>query len=455
MKRIGLRYVLSFGILGCMLTGVRGEGFTIQVGAFSDPAKANEQVEAINRLGLGVAQTLAEKSGNKGTLWKVVVGDFGNRQEAESLLGELKKQQINGYIRTVDSVDVEIIARAIENGQGDIFSTGTLVSDDYENPPLPAGFSTIRAQALNGETTSPETLAAIIDYIDLIPDNHAGKAKEILMLGNRSLSGKDSFLGNYTRSSLGPVKALLFKVANGDVAVNPKDQVRARAMLARIMHYYDRTQLEALRAYRQVLADQKAVGDLPEALKTRSEISALIFEMAKQSGYDKSNLLTHVRTLWDDSLADLEKVEGGHPNVDMARSSTVKVGLMLTEIMLLLRDWEAAIALSTTLEEFFGEYTKCRLLLVESFCHRIEAAIHLDNQAVSEYASLKGLEWIQRHGDVLWADPEMDVTFKIHVWRLGVMQKFRYSEEEQLEWRNICIEKFGHNQKQLEWFKDE
>ncbi len=70
-------------------TPARGEGYSIQVGAFSSEKAARELATELGRHGYD-AYLMDE---GRGARWKVRVGPLGTRQEAEAISAKLKREQ--------------------------------------------------------------------------------------------------------------------------------------------------------------------------------------------------------------------------------------------------------------------------------------------------------------------------------------------------------------------------
>jgi cell division septation protein DedD len=82
----------------------QGRYYAIQVGAFSDMKNVQELVEALKKEGLD-AYWLTMKSRNRGTLYRVVVGQFMDENEAAQFLKDKKilKNYPDSFIKEVSS----------------------------------------------------------------------------------------------------------------------------------------------------------------------------------------------------------------------------------------------------------------------------------------------------------------------------------------------------------------
>ena len=82
----------------------QGRYYAIQVGAFSDMENVRELVEALKKEGLE-AYWLAMKGSNRGTLYRVLVGQFMNENEAAQFLKDKKilKNYPDSFIKEVSS----------------------------------------------------------------------------------------------------------------------------------------------------------------------------------------------------------------------------------------------------------------------------------------------------------------------------------------------------------------
>jgi cell division septation protein DedD len=81
--------------------------YAIQVGAFSDMENVQELVEALKKEGLE-AYWLTMKSRSRGTLYRVLVGQFMNENEAAQFLKdkEILKNYPDSFIKEVSSSQI-------------------------------------------------------------------------------------------------------------------------------------------------------------------------------------------------------------------------------------------------------------------------------------------------------------------------------------------------------------
>ncbi len=415
---------------------------SVQVGAFRTIEEANAQSENARRAGAESVAIRKEETGEVGVFYKVLVGDFASRDEAEAAKAELAKSGLDGFIRGNASLDLAKVAAAIENGEADYFTTGSVVESLSVDTSLPANFAAVRAAALAGPTTAPETLKGIADYIALIPDTNPGKAREINMLGHRTMSGK-SAQKSYPDSAFEPARSLMMQVANGEIAVRKQEQAEARALISHLLHYYDHDHINALKAYRQVLADQLQIKNLVGAAKTRSEIAGTCLELARKSGYDKNKLEPAFAELWQDNLNQLmAEIQQNDQASTITEISAIKNGLMLTELYLHQEKWQEAVDMSISLEKVFGDSPAAKVYLLESYTHRAAAGIYMNNHDVAREATDKALLTLGDDNIALWGATEHNVAWKIHRWRLGMMQKFRYPQEQRGAFQKYCYERF-------------
>ena len=80
---------------GSRVTGATDE-FVVQLGAFSDPVKARQQLQGLLQKGTK-AYTETLKT-DKGEVTRVRVGPFRTREEAEDARGKLKKSGLDGVV---------------------------------------------------------------------------------------------------------------------------------------------------------------------------------------------------------------------------------------------------------------------------------------------------------------------------------------------------------------------
>lgn len=152
---------------------------SVQVGAYRTVEEANTQRDKARSAGAESVEIRKEETGEKGTFYKVLVGDYTSRADAETAKEALADDGLKGFIRVNASLDLAKVTAAIENGEADYFTTGTVVESLEVDKTLPENFGNIRAAALAGPTTAPETLQAMASYIATIPDTNPAKAKEI------------------------------------------------------------------------------------------------------------------------------------------------------------------------------------------------------------------------------------------------------------------------------------
>lgn len=188
---------------------------------------------------------------------------------------------------------------------------------------------------------------------------------------------------------------------------------------------------------------QLEINNLAGAAKTRSEIAGICFELAKKSGYELSKLEPLFAELWQKNWEQLKaEVKNNTQASAITEISAIKVGLMLTEVFLHEEKWQEAVSLSRSLEEAFADSTAARIYLLESYTHRAAAGIYMNNHDIAKEATDKALLMLGDDNIALWGASEHNVAYKIHSWRLGMMQKFRYPQEQRDSFRKYCQERF-------------
>lgn len=424
---------------------IAGTSFTLQAGAFSNRGDAQAYSVGVRAAGFDSVSILEEETGTKGIFYKVLAGSFSARSEADTAKLKLESQGIDAFVRVNASFDSTVVKTAIEGSAADYFSSGSELLENNSQPEqLVAGLPELRRQSLSGPTTAPETLRAFADYIRMLPDTNPGKGKEIVMLGHRTFSGKRAYSGN--NYSFEPAKGLLIKTANGEIASSMENKLEAREMIAHILHYYDRAYIDALTAYRQIRAEYRRIENVDKVGEINKEIASTSYELAKQSAYDLALLEPVITELWKENI-ELQNSYSDTSSTSAVniRKYTLTIGLMLSEILLNQDKWQEVDELTASLDAIFSDYQDCQLLLVESLCHRAEAGINLDNLIMTNDATTRGMKMVEKQPGILWGDSTVDVAFKIHVWRLAMLQKFQYPDSEQAAFKAYCYQKFfGH-----------
>jgi len=75
----------------------KAEGFAVQIAAFTDDKGANALAAKLKRAGYGSTYTETVET-SRGTLWRVRVGGYGTRPEAEAARAKLKTEGWNGLV---------------------------------------------------------------------------------------------------------------------------------------------------------------------------------------------------------------------------------------------------------------------------------------------------------------------------------------------------------------------
>jgi DedD protein len=75
----------------------RGDGFVVQIAAFADDKGANAQAAKLNRAGYAGAYVEPVQT-SRGTLWRVRVGGYATRADAEAARVKLKADGFNGLV---------------------------------------------------------------------------------------------------------------------------------------------------------------------------------------------------------------------------------------------------------------------------------------------------------------------------------------------------------------------
>ena len=74
----------------------KGDGFVVQLAAFADDKGANALANKLKKIGYAAYVQPVETS--RGTLWRVRVGGYGSRPEADAARARLKGEGYNGIV---------------------------------------------------------------------------------------------------------------------------------------------------------------------------------------------------------------------------------------------------------------------------------------------------------------------------------------------------------------------
>ncbi len=419
--RISIVLGLILGALPIM--AANGSRFVVQVGAFKSEEEAAGKAAALQDPVLNPVRVQQEETGDKGFFYKVFVGDFESRAEAEKAKADLRARGVFGYVRAATSFDVSAVRAALNGPAEDFFTTGSQPLARIEAfPTLPASLALMRKSAFSGTSTAPAVLRAAKSYIEQIPDDHPAKGQDIVYLAHLTLSGKSAYSGQ--KHDLTAVKQMLSKVANGEIAALPRDRDTARFKIAHILHYYDHDYVNALKAYKQLLADQITYGRAANVAKMRMEVASTSYELAKRSGYDRGELLVPISMLWDDAvLHQQDFLSTNTQEAKDVREFTSRIGLMLSEILMEQQQWEQAKELAARIVDSYSEFEETQGEVAEAYSHLAHIGIELNDKDLCYSSADAAIEILKNTGTV-WGDPNRDVLWKAYAWKNVASYRF-------------------------------
>lgn len=401
---------------------------TLQAGAFKTEDEAWQVARELELTGLPIS-VRSEESAEKGLFHKVLLGNFETRAEADAIKADLNAKGISTFVRANANHDLSAVRAAI-NGTSttDYFKTTTkpLASSAETSSSLVAEDTELK-ELLQKSTTSPETLRRFTGAINSAPDENGAKAKAILALGHYTFSGKSAYRGlNY---DLSESRRLLLMVANGEIAAVAEDQVEAQEMLAHQLHYYTRDYIAALDAYRQVLASHIERGNSWKVAKTRAEIAATIYELAKVSGFNRAEAQNALEQQWTEATAHQEPYLNGETDDAMrVRNYTFRIGLMLTEILMEQKKWMEAKQIGLSLTQMYADFRECRGLMAESYCHLAKVGLNLRDKQLCYSAIAEAIKYGEMSGKT-WGDVNRDPVWKAYALKNAGAFYFEESQE--------------------------
>lgn len=318
-----------------------GAEFTIQVGAFESIERAVQTETLVRSCSDHFLEVRVQKeqTGTLGLFHKVLVGRFSCRHQASVEREKLANLGIAGFVRVNSSLDYSNVQVALQSEAPLYFAEGGFApvsKDDF--PILDLATAILRERAISGATTAPETLRAFFDYVQELSDSNPLKSQDIITLAYRVLADKSAYSGeNY---QLNEIKNLLTKVACGMVVTTPEHKATARRLVAHLLHYYDRDYISALRAYKQILSQESS---LAHKAKIQMEIAAATYELAKTTACDHDLLQHEMSKIWVNATQLFNNCDSldreGEQEITVC---TVRIGLMLSEIMIDREQWQEA-----------------------------------------------------------------------------------------------------------------
>jgi len=429
----------SFCILATLSSGA--STFVLQAGAFQDEEEARVKAVEIESSGVSPVLVRPEELANKGLFYKVLVGDYKSRAMATEAKALLKEKGIHCYVRSAESYDSSVVRNAIEGTDLTPYFTDTKTLFDNSFTTLTEPQLSRRNEILAKETTSPAAIKNYAGFIDSLPDTNTAKSKEIISLGWYSFSGKSAYHGKaYDLSS---ATEMLREVANGKINGSTDDKLKAREMVAHSLHYYSRDYQSALKAYRQILTQCVEEGRGAQAAKARMEIAAASFELATSSGYNKEELEAAVARLWEDAIS-MQGEYFGNDDADSKRVRvyTFRIGLMLTEIIMLQKDLQRAAQLNESIISIYDGMTECAAELAEAYCHQTSIAYDQDNLDKAGKAANMVIELAETKRWRGWGDKDRDQLLKAFTFKYGILLKKRSSAEEKAALKQIMKRHF-------------
>lgn len=451
MNRSSALGALSLSLM--IISSTAFANFCVQVGAFSTELEAETVANNVGDAVLGSSATVRpESSDKKGLLYKVLVGNYESRGEAADACESLANAGFKGYIRSAESYDKQLVHALIQGNETTEYfkTTGTVAAELSTTYALE--LKSRRDGILKGETTSPQRLRDYREYLLTFSDSDPGKAREIVTLAHLATKGRSIYRGE--RAEFETVQNLLRKVADGQITATVSDRMAARALVAHYLHYYARTYSEALSAYAQLLQERQKTNDDAGIAKVRMEIAAASFELTKTSGYNWAELQKRVFALWNDAVEMQNAHLGDNDNVSKAvRAYTLRIGLMLSEIMMGQKLWPEAGELASSLVAMYKEYPECYGEVAEAHCHLARIKLEQGNAAGSIAAAEEAIKFADKPGRTKFGDIYRDPLWKAYAWKHTALAKSGATAKERFLHKQEMIKRFPNHPGLKKYFK--
>lgn len=392
--------------------------YGIQAGAFSTEPAAQAFADELKTRGFADAAVRVAPDELVPGRYKVVAATAGSRTLAEQIKLQLVTAGYDGFI-------LKPAGAAVASELADLAPRSGFFKET--TPSL--GSHKLDTQAMmnlaasdGGESTSLGKVREMHAKVQALPNDHPAKGRWLLNLARRGYAGKAPGRGQKP-DDYGRIKSDLMRVANGQVAACPEDLRAARMMVARMLHYGDQDKLSALRAYRDVLADAQSGGDRTAACQARTQMAAVIFEESLQYGLDLAAAQDKLALLYQDNrLAETQLEDTGLTVPPAVRTATCRIGLMLSEIGMLLKQWDATLEFVSSLIEVYEPQPNCMGEVAEAYCHKARCLMKKRDKAGCYAAADKAIDLGHAFGKPVWGDPRRDVVWKAYNWKTYAMK---------------------------------
>lgn len=280
-----------------------------------------------------------------------------------------------------------------------------------------------------------------LQNIKMFPDAHPGKGREIIMLGHLTFSGKSAY--DQIVDDFGEAREMLLKVANGDVAATAEEKLKARAMVCHILHYYDRNYVAALKGYNQVIREQTSRGLDEDTAKTRMQIAAASYELAKATSYNRADLQRRIENLWKEaSLLQDDYLTSNSQSAQNIRIYTLRVGLMLSEVLIEQDRWDEALIVADSITKGYSEYNECLPFVAESWCHKAHIGVKINNKQLWEQSVDEAIRICESIKTKVWGSDDRDPYWKAYAWKNVGSYHFKEPQKTKERIKAEMIKKF-------------
>jgi ribosomal protein L17 len=298
----------------------------------------------------------------------------------------------------------------------------TVVSG-WEAVSLPPAIEAQNQALVDLPTTHPAWRPGMYELLAQVPAQSVLASNLRLRLLNDELRS----INAYTQPDrdLTTQTSALMEIANADVPVLRKDMVKARKLVARILHYHSNNREQAWSAYHQILADATRDGDLATQVIIRMQIAACAIELYEQTGLEWEELLPLLRELRaQNEAAETARWDQRDAVSRQTRWTTARIGLMITEVLMKYNQWTTATAENEAFLAKYAELPECQEETAEAYCHR--ARIMLTDKKATEClaAADKAIAVARKVGRPIWGDPDRDVLWKAYGWKNSVAYHF-------------------------------
>lgn len=392
--------------------------YTLQIDAFQTKREAQDRLTELQEISIGPILIDIEPDAPQNAKYRILVGEFDSKDNAVKAKAALKKQHVPAKVRMILQYDAKEIDLAISGQLPNLIRVKQVPSASTET--LAAAQSEIKSvrpvTPLGKSTTSPKALRQYRSFINQLPDNHPAKAGEVLTFAYRKFSGRSSYSEN--RPDYIHLKSLLRRVANKSINGTHGQSLKARELYVHLTHYYDRDYVAAIRGYHQLIKYAEKRGHYGVMAAKRASLAGALYELSKSSGYPLPKTESALYDLWHRNCTLQDESFTSNPKqAKVIRSSTSKIGLMLTEIYLQQKMWPEAESLAKLLISSYESFDECMPAVAESYCHltHVYAVTGRPNNCYE--SGEKATSIAEKIGKPIWGDNRRDVGWKSLAWQ--------------------------------------